>query len=425
MKIHVVGGGGRVHTLVWKLLQSLHVTGLYCAPGNAGIAGERLLKGNAVICFPVGPTDIKGQLALAKEQKPDLTIVSEDDPLALGIADIFQREGLRIWGPSRRAARFEWSKVFSQRFMEQYGVPVAPGFGCNLFSEALKWAEEFGWRAAIKASGLALGKGALICRNEFECREAARRLMIESEFGPAGDEVVVQELQDGTEASLHFLCDGIHTLPFPSSKDYKRVFDHGEGGMTGGMGTVSPSPFLGETEFEQVAQQIIEPWLHGCREEKIDFRGVLYPGIMMTANGPCVLELNARFGDPETQVYLTRLENDLIELLEASLNGTLNKIELRWKPETSVCVVLASRGYPDRPETRKEISGLDEAVKLAKIKVFHAGTKCEGGRWYTNGGRVLGVTAWGKDAGEARDQAYAAAECITFDGRHYRKDIGE
>lgn len=424
MKLLVIGSGGREHALVWKLAQSPHVTRLWCAPGNAGIAQERLARnGEPVQCVPLGAEDLPGLLAFAQEQRPDLTVVGPDNPLALGIVDLFQQHGLRIWGPNRRAAQFEASKVFSQQFMERYGIPTARGAVFSEPVEARKFAAALGGRCAVKADGLALGKGVLICRSLEEAERAIEAMLVNRAFGEAGRRVVIQELLEGVEISLHALCDGTTAKLFPTSQDHKRALDGDQGPNTGGMGTYSPTPFLDEAGLAEAQRRIIEPWLRGCAAEGIDYRGILYPGLMLTPEGPKVLEFNARFGDPETQVYLTRLENDLVELLDASVSGSLGRIELRWKSEASVCVVMASAGYPGHYAKGKVITGLDAAAALPGTKVFHAGTALRDGQFVTSGGRVLGVTALGRDLKSAVAAAYAAVERIHFEGAHYRRDI--
>jgi phosphoribosylamine--glycine ligase len=424
MKLLVIGSGGREHALVWKLAQSPHVTGLWCAPGNAGIARERLARnGQPVQCVPIGAEDLPRLLAFAQEQRPELTVVGPDNPLALGIVDLFQAHGRRIWGPTRAAAQFEASKVFAQQFMEKYGIPTARGAVFADPAAARRFAAALGGRCAVKADGLALGKGVLLCRSLPEAERAIDEVLVRKAFGEAGNRVVIQELLEGIEISLHALCDGATAKLFPTSQDHKRAFDGDQGPNTGGMGTYSPTPFLDEAGLEEARRRILEPWLRGCAAEGIDYRGILYPGIMLTREGPKVLEFNARFGDPETQVYLTRLENDLLELLEASVNGALRDVSLRWKPEASVCVVMASAGYPGHYAKGKLITGLDAASALPGVKVFHAGTALQDGQIVTNGGRVLGVTALGRDLPAAVAAAYAAVERIHFEGAHFRRDI--
>jgi phosphoribosylamine--glycine ligase len=425
MKILVIGSGGREHALVWKLAQSPHVTQMWCAPGNAGIARERLAgNGTPVQCVKLGAEDLPGLRAFAQENRTDLTVVGPDNPLALGIVDLFQQDGRRIWGPNQKAAQFEASKVFSQRFMEQYGIPTARAGTFDDFAAASRFAAALGGRCAVKADGLALGKGVLICHDMAQADQAIQEVLVKKAFGGAGAHIVIQELLEGMEISLHALCDGRTAKLFPAAQDHKRALDGDAGLNTGGMGAYCPAPFLTEPELAAVGAGILDPWLRGCAAEGIDFRGILYPGVMLTKDGPRVLEFNARFGDPETQVYLTRLENDLADLLAASADGALGKVDLRWSPMPSVCVVMASAGYPGSYAKGKPIRGLDEAARLPNTKVFHAGTATAGDQIVTNGGRVLGVTAWGKDLQSARDAAYAAVETIRFEGAHFRRDIG-
>ncbi len=424
MRILVIGSGGREHALVWKLAQSPHATQMWCAPGNAGIAQECLIgNGTAVECVSIGAEELPKLLAFAQEKCVDFTVVGPDNPLALGIVDLFQQHGLKIWGVNQKASQFEASKVFSQKFMEKYGIPTA---GAGTFSEAgpaKAFAATLGGKCVVKADGLALGKGVLICHNQMEAEKAVDEIMVSKAFGAAGANVVIQEFLEGIEVSLHALCDGTTAKIFPTSQDHKRVGDGDTGLNTGGMGTYSPTPFLNDPQLAEVANKVLEPFMRGCVAEGIDYRGLLYPGVMLTKTGPKILEFNARFGDPETQVYLTRLENDLVELLDASAGGTLAKHELKWKPEASVCVIMASGGYPGNYPKGKIITGLDAANKLPGTKVFHAGTALKDGQIVTTGGRVLGVTALGKDLRTAQAAAYAAVECIQFEGAHFRRDI--
>src|SRR3984957_1921698 len=375
MKLLVIGSGGREHALAWKLAQSTHVSGMWCAPGNAGISEERLsLNKDLVQCVNISAEDLPAMLSFAQQQKPDLTVIGPDNPLAIGIVDLFQKNNLRIWGPNQKAAQFESSKVFSQNFMEKYGIPTARAGTFSDATAAKKFAASLGGKCAVKADGLALGKGVLICANEIEANKAIDEILVGKSFGTAGTKIVIQEFLEGIEISLHALCDGKTAKLFPTSQDHKRALDGDAGLNTGGMGTYSPTPFLSDAELKKVGDLILNPWLRGCAEEQIDFRGILYPGVMLTKDGPKILEFNARFGDPETQVYLTRLENDLVELLDASVNGTLDKIELKWSPSASVCVVMARGGYPENYKKGKPIHGLDDAAKLPEVKVFHAGT---------------------------------------------------
>jgi len=424
MKILVIGSGGREHALVWKLAQSPHATQIFCAPGNAGIAQERLSKNSSLVeCVPIPAEDLPKLLAFAQEKKIELTVVGPDNPLALGVVDLFQKNGLRIWGPNQKAAQFESSKVFSQNFMEKYDIPTARAGTFSDATAAKKFVAAFDGKCAVKADGLALGKGVLICANQAEAERAIDEILVAKSFGSAGANIVIQEFLEGVEISLHTFCDGKTAKLFPTAQDHKRALDGDLGLNTGGMGTYSPTPFVSDAELQRIGEQILTPWLRGCAEEGIHFCGILYPGIMLTKSGAKVLEFNARFGDPEAQVYLTRLENDLVELLDASVSGALDKFELRWKSDASVCVVMASGGYPGNYEKGKVIRGLDDAAKLPGVKIFHAGTALKDGQIVTNGGRVLGVTALGKDLRAAQAAAYAAVEKIHFDGAQFRRDI--
>ena len=424
MKLLVIGSGGREHALVWKLAKSPHVTQLWCAPGNAGIGLERLATNAALVeNVNISAEDLPKLLAFAQEKRVDFTVVGPDNPLALGIVDLFQKHGLKIWGVNQKAAQFESSKVFSQKFMEKYGIPTAAAGTFSDVVAAKRFTATLGGKCVVKADGLALGKGVLICANQSEAERAVDEIMVGKAFGAAGASVVIQEFLEGIEVSMHALCDGTTAKIFPTSQDHKRALDGDLGLNTGGMGTYSPTPFLSDAQLADVAAKVLEPFMRGCVAEGIDYRGLLYPGVMLTKNGPKILEFNARFGDPETQVYLTRLESDLVELLDASASGTLAKHELKWSPMASVCVVMASGGYPGDYAKGKVITGLDAASKLPKTKVFHAGTAMKDGQIVTNGGRVLGVTAMGKDLRAAQAAAYAAVETIQFEGAQFRRDI--
>jgi len=424
MKLLVLGSGGREHALVWKLAQSRHVTQMFVAPGNAGTATERLAASGAPVQnVPIGAEDIPALVAWAQANRPDFTVVGPDGALGAGVVDAFQAAGFKIWGPNRRAAQFEASKVFSQDFMERHGIPTAKSGTFADPAEARRFCATLGGRCAVKADGLALGKGVLLAGNVAEAERAVDEIMVDKAFGSAGARVVVQEFLEGMEISLHALCDGRTAKLFPTAQDHKRALDGDQGLNTGGMGTYSPAPFLTDAELADVGRQILNPWLAGCAADGIDFRGLLYPGVMLTKSGPKVIEFNARFGDPETQVYLPRLENDLVELLLASAEGRLADLELKWSPKACVCVVLASGGYPGSYPKGKVIHGLDQANALPGVKVFHAGTATKDGQTVTSGGRVLGVTAWAPTLRAARDQAYAAANVICFEGIQYRRDI--
>jgi phosphoribosylamine--glycine ligase len=424
MRILVIGSGGREHAIVWKLAQSSRADQIWCAPGNAGIAMERTAKNGAPVqCLELKAEDLAGLLSFAQTNRPDLTVVGPDNPLALGIVDLFQRHQLRIWGPNQRAAQFESSKVFAQNFMQKYGIPTARS---GIFSEpepAKSFAADLGGRCAVKADGLALGKGVLMCTSVEEANSAIDQVLVKKSFGRAGASIVIQEFLEGTEISLHALCDGRTAKLFPTSQDHKRALDGDQGLNTGGMGAYSPAPFLTETQLAEVEAKILKPWLSGCEAEGISFHGILYPGLMLTSSGPKVLEFNARFGDPETQVYLTRLGNDLLDLLEASADGTLGNTKLNWRREPSVCVVMASSGYPADYVRGKVITGLEQAQLTGDLKVFHAGTSRTPAGIVTSGGRVLGVTALGDTLAKARDAAYYSVESIHFEGAHWRSDI--
>jgi phosphoribosylamine---glycine ligase len=398
---------------------------MWCSPGNAGIAAERLARNDSLVqCVNIGAEDLPRLRAFAEENRVDLTVVGPDNPLALGVVDFFQEKGLRIWGPNQRAAQFEASKVFSQEFMLKHGIPTAAS---GTFSEpgaARQFAAALQGRCAVKADGLALGKGVLICTSQPEAELAIDEILVKKSFGTAGKKVVIQELLEGPEISLHALCDGQTAKLFPTSQDHKRAMDGDKGLNTGGMGTYCPTPFLSEAELAAVGEQVLGPWLRGCAAEGIDYRGILYPGLMLTRQGPKVLEFNARLGDPETQVYLTHLRSDLVELLEASVDGALGKIALEWNPGASVCVVMASGGYPGTYPKGKVVKGLETAARLPNTKVFHAGTARAGEDVVTSGGRVLGVTSWGADLPAARSAAYMAVEMLQFEGAQYRRDIG-
>ncbi len=409
--------------MVWKLAQSPRVTRLCCAPGNAGIAAERLAANQSLVqCSPISADDLPALLNFAAEIRADLTVVGPDNPLAMGIVDLFQKHGLRIWGPNRKAAQFESSKAFAQSFMDKHGIPTPRSQTFTAAAAARQFAASLGGRCAVKADGLALGKGVLLCHSMDQAALAIDDMLVRLKFGPAGRQIVIQELLEGMEISLHALCDGRSTRLFPTSQDHKRIGDNDTGPNTGGMGAYSPTPFLSRRELAEVSNAILSPWSNGCREEGIDFRGLLYPGVMLTRDGPKVLEFNARFGDPETQVYLMCLQTDLLDLLLACVDGSLSKCDPRFGG-AAVCVVMASDGYPGAVVKGKTIRGLDEAGRLPGIKIFHAGTARDGDLILTAGGRVLGVTALGGTLAEARDRAYLAVAKIQFDGAQFRRDI--
>ena len=423
MNILLIGGGGREHALAWKLAQSKRVKRLWVAPGNGGIAGEVTASGKSVECVPVCAEDLEALLDFARAHKPDLTVVGPDNPLAAGIVDLFEENDLRIWGPNAQAAQFESSKVFAQDFMARHSIPTARAGTFNFPTAAKAFAGELNGRCVVKADGLALGKGVLICETLKEAEAAIDSVMVDQQFGEAGNQIVVQEFLEGTEISLHVMCDGRTTILFPTSQDHKRALDGDKGLNTGGMGTFSPAPFINDDELQAAAASVLNPWLTGCLTEGIDFRGMLYPGLMLTANGPKVLEFNARWGDPETQVYLMRLETDLVDLFEASIDRRLAEMDVHWNDQAAVCVVMASGGYPESYAKGKLITGVADVDAMEGVKIFHAGTKYEGKNLVTSGGRVLGVTALGDTLVAARDRAYAAVDKIRFEGAHVRGDI--
>jgi phosphoribosylamine--glycine ligase len=415
MKILVLGSGGREHALLWKLQQSPRVTALFCAPGNAGTA-------QLATNVPIKITEQQKLVEFALREKIDLTVVGPDDALAAGIVDLFQKNGLRIFGPTQSAARLESSKVFAKEFMVRHGLPTARSGSFSDSSEAQRFCQKARHPLVVKADGLALGKGVIIARNSWESGLAIHEIMDARKFGDAGNQVLIEEFLEGEECSIHALVDGQSYLLFPGAQDHKRALDGDQGLNTGGMGTFSPPAKLLTPELEaRVRREVLDPFIAGLKHDGLDFRGMLFPGLMITAEGPKLLEFNCRFGDPETQVLLTRLDSDLVELLEATIDGRLDSVQARWKPESAVCVVLASGGYPGSYATGLPISGLDDVPE--GVTVFQAGTREENGRIVTAGGRVLGVTALANDLASARQRAYAAVDGIEFEGRHFRRDI--
>ena len=415
MKILVIGGGGREHALVWKLRQSPRVTALYCAPGNAGIAQD-------ATCVPLKISDHPALIAFAETEKIDLTVVGPDDALAAGLVDAFQARGLRIFGPTQAAARLESSKVFAKAFMERHGIPTARSRSFEDSAEAHRYCQQLSYPLVIKADGLALGKGVIVAQSPWSAAMAIYQIMERRRFGEAGRRVVVEEFLEGEECSIHALVDGLSYLLFPGAQDHKRAYDQDQGPNTGGMGTFSPPDRLMTPELEkQIRHEVLDRFIAGLKADGIEYRGMLFPGLMITADGPKVLEFNCRFGDPETQVLLTRLEGDLLPLLEATLEGQLEATQARWKPQPAVCVVMASGGYPGDYATGKTIEGL-EAVQDG-VTVFHAGTRRGDGAVQTAGGRVLGVTALGDDLPAARARAYEGVDRIHFEGAQFRRDI--
>ena len=418
MKILVVGGGGREHALVWKLRQSPGVEKIYCAPGNAGISETAEL-------VPVNPDQLDRLAGFAEKEKIDLTVVGPELPLVLGIAELFEKKGLRVFAPGREAARLEGSKAFAKEILRENHIPTA-AFG--VFTEAAaakKYLAGLKPPYVIKADGLAAGKGVLICASREEAESAVDDVLVRQLFGAAGERVVIEEFLAGEEASFMVLTDGEHVLPLASSQDHKRVFDGDEGPNTGGMGAYSPAPAVTPEINRRIMEEILQPLLRGLKIRGIRYRGVLYVGLMLTAAGPKVLEFNARFGDPECQPLMARLKSDLVPLIEATIDGRLDTVRAEWHDDPAVCVVLTAGGYPGDYAKGKEIHGLETLKDWRRGAVFHAGTVKKDGRWLTSGGRVLGVTARGKDIADAAAEAYRAVGQIHWEGMHYRKDIAK
>lgn len=417
MKILVIGGGGREHAVCKKLSESKDVTEILCAPGNAGIA-------QVARCIPeVKATDVEGIVALAKKEKVDFVCVTPDDPLALGCVDRLEEEGIPAFGPTAYAAQMEASKIFSKSLMRKYGIPTAK---CEIFTEmdkALAYLDTQEAPIVVKADGLALGKGVVVASTIEEAKNAVIEMMEGGKFGKSGARVLIEECMVGREVTVLCFCDGKTIRPMPASQDHKRVFDGDKGPNTGGMGAFAPSPLYTEEIAERTEKEILLPTLNAMNSEGFTFKGVLYVGLMLTKDGPKVVEYNARFGDPETQAVLPLLESDLFAIMRAVREGRLAETDIRWKKESAACIVLASGGYPEKYESGKLISGLEDA-EAAGATVYHAGTKKTDAGYVTAGGRVLGVTALGDTLADAVHSAYAAAEKIHFEGAHMRRDIG-
>ncbi len=416
MKIFVIGGGGREHALIWKLKQSTSVDRIFCAPGNAGTAA---IAENVAIAA----SDLPQLRAFAKQNVVDLTVVGPDDPLASGIVDLLMSDKLRVFGPTKSAARLESSKIFAKELMRAQKIPTAQASTFSDSKEALRYCEQLTFPVVIKADGLALGKGVIIAPNIGTARSTIEAMMNKARFGDAGRRIVIEEFLRGTECSLHALVDGKNYQLLESARDYKRAFDGDEGPNTGGMGAFSPADNWDARLQSQFESEIMQPLLRGLSKEGIAYRGLLYPGLMITSDGARVLEFNCRFGDPETQALLPRMKSDLLPLLEATIDGKIDNYTIDWDKRAAITVVVASAGYPGKYETEKAISGLDEAAKLEDIQVFHAGTKNANNQVITAGGRVLAVTALGATIAAARSRAYEAVSLIQFDGCHYRRDI--
>jgi phosphoribosylamine--glycine ligase len=417
-KVLIIGSGGREHAIGWKLNQSEHKPVLHFAPGNAGTA-------EIGVNVDIKATDISALLEFAKKEKIDLTLAIPDDPLALGIVDTFRAEGLRIWGPTKAAAQLEWSKAFSKKFMAEHNLPTAKFKVVTDLNDGLEYIKTMQTPIVVKASGLALGKGVIIAETFEEAKTALEDMLVNKKFGDAGTEVVIEEFMEGPEISTHAFSDGISSQVFPPSQDHKRIGEGDTGLNTGGMGTVAPLPFVDEGLFMQIKNNIILPTLVGMDYDGVPFEGVLYPGLMLTKDGPKILEYNARFGDPETQTYMRLLKTDLLEIFNAIVDKKLSMLKVDWDEGFACNIVLASGGYPGNYEKGKVIMGIGDAEQYEDIVVFHAGTKIENGNLVTNGGRVLGVSATGATLKEALAKAYKAIEKISFEGMQYRKDIGK
>ncbi len=412
----MIGSGGREHALVWKLSQSPRVSKLYCAPGNGGI-------GNEAECLPVDQKSLDSLLALAHRIQPDLTLVGPELPLQLGVVDEFQRRGLRIFGPTKAAAQLESSKSFAKEFMQRHRIPTALYAICNSLDEVGEALPRFSTPVVVKADGLAAGKGVLICQTKDEAATAAAEMLAGKVVGAAGSRVVLEEYLDGDEISFLVLSDGERVAPLVAAQDHKRIGDGDGGPNTGGMGAYSTSTLVDEQMQAWLVQHIARPVIEGMKAEDAEYKGILYCGLMMTARGPMVLEFNCRFGDPEAQPILMRLESDLLDAVEASIDGRVSDGDFRWSQDASVCVVMSSRGYPGVFEIGKKITGLEDAEAIEGVKVFHSGTSRVGGEYYTAGGRVLGVTARASELSLAVQRAYDAVSKVSFEGAHYRKDI--
>ncbi|NLJ90293.1 MAG: phosphoribosylamine--glycine ligase [Clostridiales bacterium] len=418
MKVLIVGSGGREHVIAWKVSKSKLVDEIYCAPGNAGIA-------EFAKCIPIKTSDFDGLADFAEKEKIDLTIIGMDEPLVNGIVDVFEARGLAVFGPRKEAAILEGSKAFSKDLMKKYNIPSAEYDTFTDADEAMAYINKCKFPIVLKADGLCLGKGVLICETKEEALDGIKSIMLDKQFGSAGDTLVIEEFLVGKEVSVLAFCDGKTVKAMTSAQDHKRIYDNDEGLNTGGMGTFSPSPYYTKEVDEFCHKYIYQATVDAMKMEGREFVGILFFGLMLTSDGPKVLEYNVRFGDPEAQVVLPRMKNDIIEVIKACVEGKLSDIQLEFEDNAAVCVILASEGYPLKYDTGYKITGLDKFKGKEESFVFHAGTKDQGGDIVTNGGRVLGVTALGKDLADARDKAYKATELIDFQGKYMRTDIGK
>lgn len=418
MNVLIVGSGGREHAIAAAVARSSQAEQVYCAPGNAGIA-------SVAKCVDIGAMEFEKLADFAEQNEIGLTIIGMDEPLVGGVVDVFEQRGLRVFGPRKNAAVIEGSKVFSKDLMKKYGIPTAAYETFDDPQAALAYLETAKMPIVLKADGLALGKGALICQTLEEAKAAVQTIMLDKQFGDAGDHIVIEEFITGPEVSVLCYCDGTNIKPMTSAQDHKRAKDNDEGLNTGGMGTFSPSPFYTEEIQAFCEQTVYQPTMDAMKKEGRDFVGILFVGLMLTEDGPKVLEYNARFGDPEAQVVLPRMKNDILDVMNACIDGKLDEIDLQFEDNAAVCVILASDGYPESYEKGKDITGLENFDGRDGYYVFHAGTKFDGGKIVTNGGRVLGVTAKGANLIEARKNAYAATEWVSFDNKYMRHDIGK
>jgi len=418
MKVLVVGGGGREHSMVWKLNQSPRVDTIYCAPGNAGIAG-------IAECIDIKVDDVDALLDFVKYNWIDLTVVGPEAPLTAGIVDAFVKEGRTIFGPNAAGARLEGSKIFAKDFMQKYGIPTAEYKSFSSYLHAEEYVRLKGAPLVVKADGLAAGKGVIVAATVEEALDALKLIMKDRAFGDAGNRVIVEQCLKGEEASFMILTDSKTVVPLATSQDHKQIYDGDKGPNTGGMGAYSPAPIVTDELRADIMQNIVDPIMKGLSRERIEYRGVIYVGIMVCDGKPYVLEFNVRFGDPEAQPILARLDCDLFDLLKATAEGRLKDVNVQWKDDASICVVLSAKGYPGSYEKGKVIQGLDAFTNDSNVVVFHAGTSLKKNSVVTSGGRVLGVTALGKDIRIARENVYKAIEKIHFDGMHFRRDIAD
>ncbi|MCR5608879.1 MAG: phosphoribosylamine--glycine ligase [Lachnospiraceae bacterium] len=418
MKVLIVGSGGREHAIATKVSQSSKVDKIYCAPGNAGI-------GQIAECVNIGAMEFDKLADFAQDNNIDLTVVGMDDPLVGGIVDVFEKRGLRVFGPRANAAILEGSKAFSKELMKKYNIPTAAYETFTSAEDAIKYLETAKMPIVLKADGLALGKGVLICNTLEEAKAGVKTIMLDKQFGSAGDKLVIEEFMTGREVSVLCFCDGTTIKAMTSAQDHKRAKDGDQGLNTGGMGTFSPSPFYNDEIKAFCEEKILKPSIAAMKSEGRDFKGVMFLGLMLTADGPKVLEYNARFGDPEAQVVLVRMKNDIIDVFEACIDGTLDKIDLQFEDNAAVCVVLASGGYPEKYDKGYEITGLENFEGKTGYYCFHAGTALKDGKIVTNGGRVLGITAIGDNLKDARKNAYEATKLVNFEKKYMRNDIGK